>query len=179
MDTNINFDGPNNNQKYGSGPSHYYPVTSGSAVFPSITNLGINQDLQNFPSIQASINDDELRKAHADYISWKMGEHKKQFIQQRWMGILVFIIVMALVISGLAFSWVELSHAIKANVLFQNTEVKISTTEIFISSSIVGGIVLIVSVAFFYLFLKFGYNPKIEIGDIASDIEKYYRGQKK
>lgn len=89
------------------------------------------------------------------------------FLWQRKSSIYIFWIVVAVVISGLVFSGIQfyLSYASsnktnKEENLENKTELEISAQGVKLSSSIIGIIILVISLAFFYMYLIYVYPIK-------------------
>jgi len=98
-----------------------------------------------------------------DYRSSGYEHRKRVFEWQLFSSKIIFYVVVFLLIVGLFFSGVQFYAAYKNN--FKNekvTELSASATGVKISSSILGVIVLIISLLFFYLYLVYVY-PITEI----------------
>lgn len=97
-----------------------------------------------------------LEKAYYLHLKWRFSYPKKVFNQQMYTGIAISIIVFVLIISGLVFAFWQLDTAITTgNLSNLKTDLSIETAgKISINSSIIGALVLIISLAFFYLYLK-------------------------
>jgi hypothetical protein len=67
---------------------------------------------------------------------------------------IILIVVLILVAMGLYFAWVQFRDATTGQA---STEIEISTSSLKVSSPVLGVIILIVSLAFFYLYLIYVY----------------------
>ncbi|WP_158768590.1 hypothetical protein [Paraglaciecola sp. L1A13] len=123
----------------------------------------------------ADINDESTRdicwesyKSSFNY--YKIGhEHRaKVFAWQHFSARIIFFVVLALVAIGIYFAWVQFRLDIKPNNGSVGTgqekehRVELSTSGIKVSSPVLGVIILVLSLAFFYLYLVFVY-PIAEI----------------
>lgn len=104
----------------------------------------------------------ELEKAYMDHLQWRFKYQAKIFRQQIISTWMITIMVMGLVIAGLTFSLIQLYSAIKlGNLSNLTTELSIETAgKLSFQSSIVGASVLIISLLFFYLYLKHVFDIK-------------------
>lgn len=121
-----------------------------------------------------------LEKAYNDHLKWRFRYPSKIFGQQLAAGWIITVLVLALVIRGLTFSFLQLYTSIKVGDLSSlQTELAVQTAgKVSISSSIVGAIVLVISLAFFYLYLKHVFHiqypipPHVGLSD--TDASKIY-----
>jgi len=97
-----------------------------------------------------------LEKSYNEHLKWRFRYPSKIFGQQLAAGWIITVLVLLLVVSGLAFSFFQLYTSIKVGDLSSlKTELAIQTAgKVSISSSIVGAVVLVISLVFFYLYLK-------------------------
>ena len=104
----------------------------------------------------------ELEKAYIAHLLWRFDYPKKVFGQQILSNWIITFVVLALVVSGLAFSFVQLHYSIALGDLSSlKTTVEVETAgKLSISSSIVGAITLVISLAFFALYLKYVFQIK-------------------
>jgi len=114
-----------------------------------------------------------LEKAYLKHLEWRFKYPEKVFGQQLIATSLITTLVILLVIAGIVFSFFQLYTAIKLGDLTSlNTEMAIETAgKLSISSSLVGASVLIISLVFFYLYLKHVFQiqhpvpPHVSLGD--------------
>ena len=99
----------------------------------------------------------ELEKAYIEHLKWRFAYPKQVFGQQLFANWLITALVIALVVCGLVFSFMQLKYALLAGDLSSlKSEVQIQTAgRVSISSSIVGAITLVISLLFFFLYLKY------------------------
>jgi hypothetical protein len=98
-----------------------------------------------------------IEKAYLDHLKWRFAYPKKVFGQQIFANWLITFLVITLVICGLVFSFLQLTYALKAGDLSSlKSEIEIQTAgKISMSSSIVGAVTLVISLIFFFLYLKY------------------------
>ncbi|WP_435628078.1 hypothetical protein [Candidatus Ferrigenium straubiae] len=129
-----------------------------------------------------------LEKAYVEHLLWRFNYPKKVFGQQIIANWIITFVVLALVVSGLVFSFLQLRYAIALGDLSSlKSAVEIETAgKVSINSSIVGAITLIISLAFFALYLKYVFQikhpipPHVSLSDTdASSIVTKLRGNPK
>jgi len=118
-------------------------------------------------------------KAANDYYVWTNTYKRNIFQFQYVSGIIIFIVVLFIVFTGLAFSawqfYITMHHVrIKQALILQNkdagtdnpvdglkSDIEISTSGVKVNSSVLGVIIIALSLAFFYLYLAYVYpiNP--------------------
>jgi hypothetical protein len=132
------------------------------------------------PDVQESYH--AALKAHYDQDKWALQQRQRIFEWQYYAGIVVFFVSISVVVLGLYMSWLQfysfylrtkataghvdaaVAHAMQKNPRelpketsqeqFQN-KLELSATGAKVSTPIVGVIILTLSLAFFYLYLKF------------------------
>jgi len=99
----------------------------------------------------------DLEKEYMQHLQWRFSYPKKVFGQQIIYSWILTILVIVLVISGLVFSFIQLTEAIRlGNLSSLSTDLAIETAgKLSMSSSIVGAVVLAISLVFFNLYLKY------------------------
>ena len=104
----------------------------------------------------------QLEKSYIEHLKWRFDYPKKVFGQQILANWIITFVVLALVVSGLAFSFLQLQYAITLGDMSSlSTNIQIETAgKVSISSSIVGAITLVISLAFFALYLKYVFQIK-------------------
>lgn len=104
----------------------------------------------------------KLEKAYFNHLMWRFDYPRKVFGQQILANWIITFVVLALVVSGLAFSFLQLQYAITlGDMTSLSTNIQIETAgKVSISSSIVGAITLVISLAFFALYLKYVFQIK-------------------
>lgn len=119
-----------------------------------------------------------LEKAYILHLKWRFDYPRRLFGQKMLYSWIITFIVLLLVISGLIFSLVQLYWAVSVgDISSLETDVEIETAgRLSMRSSLVGGTVLIISLAFFYLYLKhvfairYPVPPHVKLAD--SDLMK-------
>jgi ABC-type multidrug transport system fused ATPase/permease subunit len=103
-----------------------------------------------------------LEQAYIDHLLWRFSYPRKIFGQQTLANWIITFVVLALVVSGLVFSFLQLRYAITLGDLSSlRSSVEIETAgKVSISSSVVGAITLVISLAFFALYLKYVFQIK-------------------
>lgn len=93
-------------------------------------------------------------------------EHRSRvFWWQHYSGRVLFLVVNALVFIGLAFAWVQFRRDMTADPAVSPPgahEISVQSTGVTIRSSVLGVIILGLSLAFFYLYLVYVY-PLVEL----------------
>lgn len=97
-----------------------------------------------------------LEREYMEHLRWRFRYPKQAFGQQLMYSWLLTLLVIALVVSGLVFSFIQLNAAIKLGDLSSlSTEIAVQTAgKLSMNSSIVGAVVLVISLLFFNLYLK-------------------------
>jgi hypothetical protein len=105
-------------------------------------------------------------KAQYDYKTQGFAHRNKVFSWQYYSSIAIFAMVVGLVCAGFYFSWVQVQRDLQRDLgdtaAPEATELELSTSGLKVQSSILGVIILVVSLAFLYLYLVFVY-PITEI----------------
>ena len=98
----------------------------------------------------------QLEKAYMNHLKWRFQYPEKIFGQQQLFGWIITLLILSLIISALVFSFIQLNAAIQlGNIASLSTDIQVeSASKLSISSSVVGAIVLIISLLFFNLYLK-------------------------
>lgn len=127
----------------------------------------------------------QLEKAYMKHLKWRFEYPTKIFGQQRAISWIITILVLALIVSGLVFSFIQLNAAIQlGDVSSLSSDIQIeSASELSMSSSIVGATVLVISLLFFNLYLKhvfkIQYPTPPHVGLSETDAEKVWNRIKK
>lgn len=126
--------------------------------------------LREWNSLKQTKREDELRdpewkaleKAYLDHLLWRFKYPKTVFGQQILANWLITGAVLALVVSGLIFSFLQLRYALSLGDFSSlATTVQVETAgKVSISSSVVGAVTLIISLVFFALYLKYVFHIK-------------------
>jgi hypothetical protein len=85
------------------------------------------------------------------------------FQKQYWLSFGIFFVAVALVFLGMYFAWVQFSLSMRSRVKPDssgaaddlNTQLSLSMSEVKVNSPVLGVIILIISLAFFYMYLVF------------------------
>ncbi|SEO10942.1 hypothetical protein SAMN05192574_105337 [Mucilaginibacter gossypiicola] len=117
-----------------------------------------------------NLNNKIINDSVRSYYLWALQNRKLIISRQQCTGNLIFILVVTLVLSGLIFSGIQFYIALKslkkrsggANTA---TSFKASLSGIEVSSSVLGVIVLTISIVFFYLYLSRVY-PLVSLDQI-------------
>ncbi len=161
---------------------HFFQSPAGSAIIPQpssdfvYNSIDIVNKLMESKSITKA-QGEEYHKINLSNFEWLSNEYKDYTNRRKSFGLAIFIVVVFLIISGVAFAAFQLYYAI----LYGNPESTKTTFEIgksglYFASSLVGGLVLFISLGFFYLFLKHVYNidppPSIPVMNPSRPEEK-------
>ena len=136
----------------------------------AVSAAAIGDLLKDWTQLRQTKKEEELRtpewqaleKAYVEHLLWRFNYQKKVFGQQIIANWIITFVVLALVVSGLVFSFLQLRYAITLGDLSSlKSSVEIETAgKVSISSSIVGAITLVISLAFFALYLKYVFQIK-------------------
>jgi hypothetical protein len=85
------------------------------------------------------------------------------FQKQYWLSFGIFLVAVALVFLGMYFAWVQFSLSMQSRAKPDssgatddlNTQLSLSMSEVKVNSPVLGVIILIISLAFFYMYLVF------------------------
>jgi hypothetical protein len=106
-----------------------------------------------------------LETAYLKHLEWRFDYPKKVLQQQLIFAWFMTLIVTVLILSGLIFAFLQLKSAL-AVADFSNTETELAIQTagtLSFRSSLVGAIVLIISLLFFYLYLRYVFSNKSPI----------------
>jgi hypothetical protein len=155
-------------------PREYFRVKQietyrGGTINPQVSGSPIETYgiLRNLIPDSDSKNKEKLEGLVVDYFEWQIRETKNIFNRQKVYGKIIFWTVISLVATGIVFSVIQFLNAFQLGKLEQlHTELAIQSGNLALSTSLVGGFVLIVSLAFFYLFLRFVYKGDFPPSDV-------------
>lgn len=110
----------------------------------------------------------EIQRKYLRYFEWGYEQRKDVILFQNFSTKVILIVVISLVLLGMYFAWYQFQIAMKAmkqrvdagesiEGTGEKEELKISGSEIVARSSYLGVVILVVSLAFFYLYLVFVY----------------------
>jgi|GEM_PF-1920953 len=104
----------------------------------------------------------KLEQAYIAHLMWRFQYPEKVFGQQIVANWIITMVVLSLVICGIVFSFLQLQYALTlGDFASLGTSVEIETAgRVTISSSIVGAVTLVISLAFFALYLKYVFQIK-------------------
>ena len=108
------------------------------------------------------------------YYSWALKNRKNIITRQQTTGSIIFMLVVTLVLSGLIFSAIQFYIALKyakRKGAIPDTSLKASLSGVEVSSSILGVIILTLSIVFFYLYLAKVY-PLVSLDQITNQYPK-------
>lgn len=124
-------------------------------------------------STPSSSEEEQLARANTDYTIWQYGFIRRTYENQLIQTRIIFVLVLALVSAGLFFSWLQFQHSLHLkHVIKSRVAVKGDATDepasppdefafgkdgVVIRSAYLGVIILVISMAFFFLYLKFVY----------------------
>jgi hypothetical protein len=108
------------------------------------------------------------------YYSWALKNRQNIITRQQNTGSIIFILVVILVLSGLIFSAIQFYIALKSakrKAPLPDTSLKASLSGVEVSSSVLGVIILTISIVFFYLYLTKVY-PLVSLDQITTQSPK-------
>jgi len=101
---------------------------------------------------------DSLRALVNAHQGWTLENRQSAMKRQQFIGIVVFCVAVVLVAIGVVFAWMQfriaMRHA-KAGEILPASTIKASIGSIEVSSSVLGILILALSLAFFYLYLRY------------------------
>jgi hypothetical protein len=119
-------------------------------------------------STQAASTDPDLRSAYVEakkkeyqYITKIMELNVEAFNAQRWSAYAILFLVVIVVISGISFSGFQLWKSISVAGVQTNNELELSASKVRVTSSVVGIVVLTISLAFLYIYTMQVYQIRI------------------
>ncbi|HSY70588.1 MAG TPA: hypothetical protein VK798_00035 [Alloacidobacterium sp.] len=129
--------------------------------------LAAAQDQVNIPTQPAASNG-PASKAQADYNEayWKyqrdaIEQTRKVYAWQHVSSIIIFYVVIFLVLVGVLFSWLQFKAAAYTG---ESEELDASMKGVKITSSTLGVVILVLSMCFFYLYLRYVYPINVNEG---------------
>ncbi len=100
-------------------------------------------------------------KKYHEYLAEKADINLEQFLWQRRASEFLLWLVVAVVISGICFSGIQLWRASSLSGTSTDSTIEIAAQKIKVTSSVVGVIVLTISIVFLYFFLIEVYRVKV------------------
>ena len=146
----------------------YEFCTTGLQLPPSNTSITTGMRINEFelnPKDLETLNEARinLELEKIKYEKERLFEIGKIYQNQRYSSLFILTIVICIVLSGLYLSFYQLKQSYsKEKIEEKNTDLLITKEKVKISSSIVGVFILLISIGFFYLYLKEVYTIKIE-----------------
>ena len=112
-----------------------------------------------FLTTESNVKKIDYENSFYEYMIFSVKHREKVFAWQLFSSKIIFLIVMILVIVGIFFSWLQFRKGFSENDSGEDTqtELELSTSGFKIKSSILGLIILIISLAFFYMYLLYVY----------------------
>lgn len=111
--------------------------------------------------------DDSLRALVNAHHGWTLENRQSAMERQQFIGLLVFCVAVGLVAVGVVFAWMQfriaMRHARVGKEIPAST-IKASIGSIEISSSVLGIVILTLSLAFFYLYLRYVFQLTVLSG---------------
>ncbi|MEI8111883.1 MAG: hypothetical protein WCH59_12910 [Chitinophagia bacterium] len=110
-----------------------------------------------YRSVEAeNLANEKINESLASYYAWAFKNRQQVLLQQQKSSSIIFYMVLILVLSGLIFSGIQFYIAFtgsKKRVVMPETSFKASLSGVEISSSLLGILILTLSIVFFYLYL--------------------------
>jgi len=103
----------------------------------------------------------EAKKKEYEYVTKVMELNIEAFNAQRWSAYAILFLVVIVVISGISFSGFQLWKSISVAGVQTSNELELSASKVRITSSVVGIIVLMISLAFLYIYTMQVYQIRI------------------
>ena len=110
---------------------------------------------------------DSLRALVSAHQAWTLKNRQSAMKRQQFIGIVVFCVAVVLVAIGVVFAWMQfriaMRHA-KAGEILPSSTIKASIGSIEVSSSVLGILILALSLVFFYLYLRYVFQLTVLSG---------------
>ena len=103
----------------------------------------------------------EAKKKEYEYVTKVMQLNIEAFNAQRWSAYAILFLVVVVVISGISFSGFQLWKSISVAGVQTTNELELSASKVRVTSSVVGIIVLMISLAFLYIYTVQIYQIRI------------------
>jgi hypothetical protein len=103
----------------------------------------------------------EAKKKEYEYVTKIMELNVEAFNAQRWSAYAILFLVVVVVISGISFSGFQLWKSISVAGVQTSNELELSASKVRVTSSVVGIIVLMISLAFLYIYTIQVYQIRI------------------
>ena len=103
----------------------------------------------------------EAKKKEYQYIAKMMDLNIEAFNAQRWSSYAILFLVVVVVLSGISFSGFQLWKSISAAGVQTTNELEFSASKVRVTSSVVGIVVLTISLAFLYIYTVQIYQIRI------------------
>jgi hypothetical protein len=103
----------------------------------------------------------EAKKKEYEYVTKIMELNIEAFNAQRWSAYVILFLVVVVVISGISFSGFQLWKSISVAGVQTSNELELSASKVRITSSVVGIVVLTISLAFLYIYTVQVYQIRI------------------
>lgn len=133
-------------------------------------NSSANDGIKEPDALPGLVTDDRLDSNHLaswkeyySYMTFGYKHRKNVFAWQMFSSKIIFCIVIVLVLIGIYFAWLQFNLAMRNSkkpgdaAADLQTEITASGKEIKISSPVLGVIILLISLMFFYLYLRYVY----------------------
>ena len=138
-----------------SGPTMQQQVPAGGQQMPPPEPPGA-VDLADPATMQAY---QAALREYYTYLQKGLQHRQKVFVWQHYSSIAIFVVVILLVMAGIYFAAVQFHHGLRrgGSSAETATQFEAGTSGLKVSSPVLGVIILVISLAFFYLYLAFVY----------------------
>jgi len=148
-------------------PTDTRPLSDFVFADESIANAKNSSSSKTFPDIWCGKIDDEITMASCwkayrnsfDYFKVGLSHRERVLKWQHFSTRVILVVVLLLVSVGLYFAWAQFHTGMNTR-NETSTELELSSKGLKISSPVLGVIILVISLAFFYLYLIFVYPIK-------------------
>lgn len=131
------------------------PAGDGQQMHPPAPPTAIDADAATVEVYRAAL------REYYIYVQKGLQHRQRVFVWQHYSSITIFVVVILLVAAGIYFAAVQFHHGLGRGTA-ESTQFEAGTGGIKVSSPVLGVIILVISLAFFYLYLAFVY-PITEI----------------
>lgn len=134
-------------------------------IFEEVPPEPIEVPAPNFPLAPDPVAvDDETQNAYFEslrnFYRYRQDGYRHRNRVFQWQlvsSVIIFFLVVALVVIGVYFAWLQFRYQIEKGFEAEATKLELSGASLKVSSSVLGVIILSLSLAFFYLYLRHVY----------------------
>jgi hypothetical protein len=126
------------------------PAGEGQQMHPPAPPNALDADSATVDAYRAAL------REYYTYVQKGLQHRQRVFVWQHYSSITIFVVVILLVAAGIYFAAVQFHYGL-ARGTAETTQFEAGTGGLKVSSPVLGVIILVISLAFFYLYLAFVY----------------------